>query len=254
MDPRVIDAGERRALDCFARSWRKNRPADVFPGPVVWDVGANVGDYAREVLDRLPHARLFAFEPQRGAHAQLEQYLDSRAADVDGSVAAFNCGLSDEECVADLHKANHVASYHASIYERSSELAGIAIDTTEQARFFKGYDIARAYGVTQIDWLKIDVEGHELAVLDGLDTFIWPPETGVIQFEYNSAAVEQGIPFRDFWNKLAPAYELIRLDEDGSARWVIDYEDWSEEGDGQRNYLAVCHDCDWFEFPPVDMA
>lgn len=238
----VIDAGEYRALDAFRASW------PYIPSrPIVWDVGANVGDYSTSVLRRFPHAVLWAFEPQSGAHRTLSERLASFPATHDSRPirrTALNVGLSSENHTDLLHKTGHPACYLASIVPQSGERLGVSIDHTEEARFFTGDRMMRMEGVGHIDWLKIDVEGHEYAVLDGFaDTL---STVGVVQAEYNDAAVERGIRFRDLWDRLVPQFEVYRLDVDGTVTEVE--EPGAEEGGGQRNYVGVNTECEWFRW------
>ena len=51
---------------------------------------------------------------------------------------------------------------------------------------------------TEIDILKIDVEGHELSVLRGLGDLI--ARVKLIQFEFSAANLDTHSLFFDFWN------------------------------------------------------
>lgn len=238
----VIDAGEYRALDAFRASW------PYIPSrPVVWDVGANVGDYSTSVLRRFPHAVLWAFEPQSGAHRTLLERLASFPTAPDSRPVrrvALNFGLSSEAQTALLHKTYHPACYLASMVPQSGARVGVSIDHTEEARFLTGAALMPMECVDHIDWLKIDVEGHECAVLDGFADRL--STVGVVQAEYNDAAVERGIMFRDLWDRLVPQFEVYRLDVDGTVTEVEDPE--SEEGGEQRNYVGVNTECEWFRW------
>jgi len=71
-------------------------------------------------------------------------------------------------------------------------------------------DIAAKEGVEYIDFLKIDTEGHELAVLSGASRLLREHRIGYIQFEFNALHVYSRAFFRDFRNILSD-YELYRL-------------------------------------------
>src|ERR1022692_4046005 len=45
------------------------------PGAVVFDVGANIGNFSESVLAHQPWARIHAFEPQAGPRATLQEAL-----------------------------------------------------------------------------------------------------------------------------------------------------------------------------------
>ena len=51
---------------------------------------------------------------------------------------------------------------------------------------------------TTIDYVKIDVEGHELSVLEGIGEFI--KKIKLIQFEFGGSNIDTRTYFKDFWN------------------------------------------------------
>ncbi|QDT60898.1 2-O-methyltransferase NoeI [Stieleria bergensis] len=65
--------------------------------PVVFDVGFNKGDYSKTVLDIVPNAKVFGFEPNPLIAEMIRQDSDN--------LELINCGLSDEVGHADLHDA-----------------------------------------------------------------------------------------------------------------------------------------------------
>lgn len=239
----VIDAGEFGALDAFAASWREYNGDQQ--QPVVWDVGANIGEYAHAVIRRFPEGvRVIAFEPQAGAYSVLEDGL--AASD---SWVPMNIGLSSEFGHGKLYKTSHPCCYLASTVRQSDDRLGVNITSIEEVKFFTGEQVMAQSGVGHIDWLKIDVEGHELEVLRGFGDML-VHEIEVVQFEYNAAAVERGIRVLDLWNMICPMFEVYRLDPDGTVTFIPEYDE-GEEGSthgGQRNYLGVHIECDWFRW------
>ena len=65
-------------------------------------------------------------------------------------------------------------------------------------------------GITYIDFLKIDTEGSELAVLQGASKLLENKSIGCIHFEFNEMNVISRTFFRDF-RKLLHDYDLYRL-------------------------------------------
>jgi hypothetical protein len=68
--------------------------------------------------------------------------------------------------------------------------------------------------ISQIDFLKIDTEGHELSVLKGASHLISKKNIKLIQFEFNEMNVVSRAYMRDFLGLLAN-YQLHRLLPDG---------------------------------------
>jgi hypothetical protein len=97
-------------------------------------------------------------------------------------------------------------------------------------------DVAANEGVEYIDFLKIDTEGHELAVLSGGSRLLREKRIGHIQFEFNALHVFSRAFFRDFRNILSD-YELYRLLPKGLL--PLDTSITSTEIFGFQNILAV---------------
>ena len=70
--------------------------------------------------------------------------------------------------------------------------------------------IADLHGVGRIDYLKIDTEGNELAVLEGAARLLAESRVGYIHFEFNEMNVVSRVFLRDF-RKLLPSHRLYRL-------------------------------------------
>ncbi|MDH3214405.1 MAG: FkbM family methyltransferase, partial [Myxococcales bacterium] len=150
------DSGELRVIDRFARE----RPGE---GPlIVFDVGANVGGWALAVLERLgKRARLYCFEPSASTFSALVENLGQRE-----NVELLNFGLGDREESTEL-RTNAALSGLASIYPRRLDHVGVSLDHSEPVRLRRLDDFCRERGIDHIGFLKLDVEGHELKVLEG---------------------------------------------------------------------------------------
>jgi hypothetical protein len=71
-------------------------------------------------------------------------------------------------------------------------------------------DVAARENIAYIDFLKIDTEGHELAVLAGASRLLQESKIGYIQFEFNALNVFSRAFFRDF-RAILGNYDLFRL-------------------------------------------
>jgi FkbM family methyltransferase len=230
----VIAGHERFALD---------RIRDCWPfafSPLAVDVGANVGDWTAELLARFPRAIVLAFEPQAHAHAQLHERFSGK-----GMVAPVRMGLSDAPREATLTASSHGACVLATLHERDDAEnyhgSGVVLDRAETVWL----DTLDAFVPPRVHVLKIDVEGHELAVLrGGRETLAG---TDIVQFEFNDCAGQAGVTFRDLHDFLTPRFRLY-LERDDSLQRVDDVElhEWQDHDGDARDYLAVARDCDWF--------
>lgn len=142
--------------------------------PVIFDVGANTGQYASLVLSEIPSAQLYSFEPSLLAFSKLQKNLGNHE-----NVQLFNLGLSDEEGVKMLFSAEGASVQSSFIGKNQSALAEEATVTTLDL-------FCAEHHLEHIDFLKIDVEGFELNVLRGAKTLLKEKKVDFIQFEFGN--------------------------------------------------------------------
>ncbi len=132
--------------------------AALHAGDLVFDVGAHLGTYA--VLGARavgPTGRVIAFEPVPGTRAALERHL--RYNDVADRVTVRDAACSDTPGMLTLHIVDEVADAEASPVARAGARAIEVPRTT--------LDLERGRLARRVALVKIDVEGQELAVLEG---------------------------------------------------------------------------------------
>ena len=194
--------GELPLLRTLAARWTR--------GPVVFDVGANVGEYARMVLEVAPTAAVYAFESHKRSFAKLQSAAERLG------YAAFNVACGDREDTRTLYDYRDAdGSPHASLYRDVIETLHRGEVITHEVRMIALDNFVREHGIARVDLIKIDAEGHELAVLQGLRRTIADGAVDVIQFEFNSMNVISRSFFRDFYTAL-PDYAFYRLLPDGA--------------------------------------
>lgn len=133
------------------------------PGTVFLDVGANVGFYSipiGRVLKTL-HGRVEAFEPFLENAARVETLIARN--ELEGVVTLHRYGLSDADAEFAIHKGADERGATGNAYLADNDGAA----TTIVVRTRRLDDVAREYGWTRCDLLKIDVEGFEMQVFRG---------------------------------------------------------------------------------------
>jgi FkbM family methyltransferase len=186
------------------RKWLPN--VIKVPNPVFFDVGANEGHYCGMLLEQFPTAFIHAFEPHP------KNYLTFLGNKFPAhQVKCYNVAIGDVKSSTTLYDhADNAGSSHASLFEatitefheHSAVGTKVPVETLD--------DVAMRAGVTYIDFLKIDTEGNELAVLAGASQLLRENRIGHIQFEFNALHVFSRAFFRDFRNILS-SYDLYRL-------------------------------------------
>lgn len=167
-------------------------------GGVCLDIGANIGNHSLFFADRFDE--VLAFEPNPRTFGLLQFNAALRR-----NIICFNLGLSDAEGTARLTVPTEnigMATLHAS-----AGLGGATVDC--ELRCLDGLDMLAQRRVAMI---KIDVEGHESAVLRGAAALL-ARDRPVVVFEQTTDDIDGGT---------SPAIELLR--RAGYARfWTIEH-------------------------------
>lgn len=216
-DPHEIHEVEERFLD------RLDLGIDA---PVIHDVGANIGGFASAALDRWPEAKVTCWEPNPASIDRLRERMGNRVAviptalsDLSGSVTLYCDGGPD--VLASLHKRDlgFQGMTHGSV------------EVTVPAYRYSGFVTC------DVDLLKIDVEGHELAVLKGGGSML--KYVRRIYFEFNSCNLASRTFFKDFWDLLTPRFLIAEINQDGEPVAIPRYTPLLENFDAHRDFLAV---------------
>jgi FkbM family methyltransferase len=158
----------------YRREQRRFLASFIHKGALVFDIGANVGHYA--LVAASLGARVVAVEPQAELSRRLRRRFQGSAA-----VTVLQCAVGAAPGTATLHKTADL-----------SEVASLRPDAGERSRFARSHPFSLSETVEVVtleslverhgtpDFCKIDVEGHESAVLAGLRT----PING-FSFEFN---------------------------------------------------------------------
>lgn len=176
---------------------------------VVFDVGANKGSYTKELSRFFPNADIYCFEPSQATHAILE----SNVGNLPG-VHCCNFGFGKETSEVELY-SDAEGSGIASVYDRRLSHFGIALEAKEKISIRRIDEFCGSEGIVNIDFLKLDIEGHELAALEGAGDMLQQKRIRFIQFEFGGCNIDSRTYFQDFWYLLSPNYNINRIVSDG---------------------------------------
>jgi FkbM family methyltransferase len=162
------------------------------------DVGANRGDYARDLLE-MTGAKVISFEPLPHAFAALLT-LKNEFGD---RFEAENVGVGEQEGTLALHYGENskLASFSEEVgqidYVGDNNVNTIDVKVITLDCYFERHSND---DFQEIDLLKIDTEGFELEVLRGAQKTIAVRRPKFIQIEYN-------------WHQLFRGESLLSLSE-----------------------------------------
>ena len=177
------------------------------PNPVLFDVGANVGEYANLLAEVFgQEARIYAFEPSTPTWEVLKSKL------VHPNIEAVNLGLSHAVEHVKLYRSQELSSL-ASVYPR--QFQNEKLDQYEMVSLTTLDQFCAERGIDKIDFLKVDVEGHEIKVFEGATQMLARRAIRFIQFEFGGTNIDSRVFLRDFLNLLSPNDRIYRVVTDG---------------------------------------
>lgn len=216
--------GERFVMDALARHEPK----------VVFDVGANVGDWSALAAERFARARIHAFE----LSPDTFRVLDARLAGERFVKNACGLGAADGEIEFKDYGAEHstLNTITASSYHDARVPFAL-----RRAPLMTGDAYMAQHGIEQIDFLKIDVEGAEHLVLQGFERALADGRITAVQFEYGYANGDAGCLMKDFYRIFrGHGYRVGKIWSKGVRFAEFDYR--MNNFDSGPNYLAVRED------------
>lgn len=128
---------------------------------VICDIGANIGNHSLYWASNMKVKQIYAFEPVDTTYKILKTNI--KINNLENIIKPFNIGLSDEKGygVINIYSNDNIGGTHI---KKSDNLNGekLNIDKLDNIEISE----------EKIDFIKIDVEGHELFTLKGAEQTI----------------------------------------------------------------------------------
>lgn len=173
-DLRIVEASAQEAA--LARLLGEVRPEDI-----VYDVGAHHGLYAILLAQKVKC--IIAFEPERECHARLRHNVGLNSLE---NVTSYCKALGSQNTQTTLYLGDGVGAINRG--QLGSEWTAGERQAIEIVR---GDDFCRSEKLPPPTVLKIDVEGYEGAVLEGLRQSLGLPECRLVCCEIHPALLPQ---------------------------------------------------------------
>ncbi|WP_071190211.1 FkbM family methyltransferase [Trichormus sp. NMC-1] len=193
----------------------------VKPGMLVFDIGANIGDYSILLSKLVDYSgKVYSFEPASTTFTRLQERLIAQnIKNVYEFKKAFysdNTQIEFNEFPEDFSVWNSIGKPQMLDPEGSGQY--IPIINTEIVDAIKLDSFCLENSIAHIDYLKIDVEGAESDVLEGARELLKNKSIRYIQFEISQKMLEglNRIAKSTFDILIENGYECHRITKDGN--------------------------------------
>lgn len=184
--------------------------------PVIFDIGAHKGAYTDFVLQEIPSADCYLFEPNPALFEALKHRKNSFN-------YAINNLYGDQDFYKCPSKNDELSSLHKRPIFDETGFERITVPTTYIDKF------CIAESIEEVDFIKVDVEGSEISVVAGAKNMMALKKVKFIQVEYGGTYIDAGVQFSDLINLSNDleykVYELAgnKLSEVTKENFVNDY-------------------------------
>jgi FkbM family methyltransferase len=237
----MMSNGEMLIQNCVVSAWKNGGLKE--PGLVVFDVGANIGDWSLSLVNQLTvptmceATDLYIFEPVPSTFEFLKNRLGSENPVLHYEPVALSSETGESVIYVSAPNAG-TNSLHAS--SQSGDEQQIAINKVTATDFCKNHKIEKVH------LLKCDTEGHDMEVIRGALPLLADERISILQFEYNHRWIYARNFLRDVFISIEKLpYKLAMLQPD--QLWI--FSEWHPELERffEGNYALVHDDAiTWF--------
>jgi FkbM family methyltransferase len=166
---------------------------------VIFDVGGNVGDYS-QILTELSSSKkiktiIHIFEPTKACFEVLSSKFSCQ------KVILNNVGLSNTPADVLIFYDNEKSGL-ASLYKRNLTHYNMQMSLSETVRVVAASDYIEQNHINHIDFVKIDIEGHELEAFKGFGDYLSGGFIDFIQFEYGGSNLDSRTSLMELFSYL----------------------------------------------------
>ncbi len=161
-------------------SWKASEQEKVF-----YDIGANIGIYSLYAAETAKNTNVFAFEPVSNNYLALQSNVWLNQAN---NVYPFNIALSKENKIknlylSDLRVGNSGAQIDAPFNEKSEAFQPQKV---EKVLSLSVDQLVKNFDLPTPNYIKIDVDGHETDILNGMTDTLKNSDLKSILIEFNN--------------------------------------------------------------------
>lgn len=167
---------------------------------VVFDIGANIGEYSTMITNYSKETdidiQLHLFEPTKSCFGIIEKKFKNH-----NNIYLNNFGVSNENINATIFYDKETSGL-ASLYQRNLDSYEIELNQSEIVQLQRVDEYIEKNNIEHIDFIKIDIEGHELKAFEGFGKYLNSDYIDYIQFEYGGANLDSHTSLLEIYNFL----------------------------------------------------
>ena len=183
-------------------------------GIVVFDIGANIGEYTEMIKEKSNKLKLnttlHLFEPTQSCYSFISDKFKN-----DDNITLNNFGVSNKDGSATIFYDKEKSGL-ASLYQRNLDSYNMQMDQSETIKLIRIDNYIEEKQIKHIDFIKIDIEGHELKAFEGFGKYISGDFIDYIQFEYGGANLDSHTSLMEIYKFLEDkGFKVAKVMPDG---------------------------------------
>lgn len=154
---------------------------------VFFDIGANIGIYSLYAGYRHPATEIFSFEPVSNNYTALQQnvWLNNST-----NIHPFNLALANEDKITNLYLSdtrvgNSGAQIDQAVNEKGEDYQALRVEKVLSISLDR---LIGEFALPIPSYVKIDVDGHETDILNGMTQTLASPLLKSLLVEFNNDA------------------------------------------------------------------
>lgn len=213
-------------LNFFSENSNKKR--------VIFDIGANIGEYSHMIEKRASELDLdiglHLFEPTKSCFSTISKKFN------DNNIVLNNFGASDIDSSAKIYYDKEESGL-ASLYQRNLDSYNLELNQSEEIQLRRLDNYIEEKNINHIDFVKIDIEGHEFKAFEGFGKYLNGDFIDYIQFEYGGANLDSHTSLMEIFKFLRTrGFKIAKVMPNGLE--VREYKPYMDNFN-YSNYVAI---------------
>jgi FkbM family methyltransferase len=185
--------GEKYFIENLLESFKNRKGRQV-----LFDIGANIGEYSLMIDSKSNDIdlELHLFEPTKNCFSKISKKFKYK-----DNIKLNNFGVSDKDSVATIFYDKKESGL-ASLYQRNLDSYNLKLDQNEKIQLKRLDTYIEEENIKYINFIKIDIEGHELKAFEGFGKYLDGQFIDYIQFEYGGANLDSHTSLMEIYKLL----------------------------------------------------